>query len=52
MPDRIYRIDADIYFNNTQAIFAVAPDPLAPALEKRLSGDRANGKTKLPGRYS
>ncbi len=30
--DRIYRIDADIYFNNTQAIFAVAPDPLAPAL--------------------
>lgn len=30
--DRIYRLDADIYFNNTQAIFAVAPDPLAPAL--------------------
>src|SRR5215212_749585 len=30
--DRIYRVDADIYFNNTQAIFAVAPDPLAPAL--------------------
>src|SRR5436190_9532055 len=30
--DRIYRIDADIYFNNTQAIFAVAPDPLAPTL--------------------
>ena len=25
--DRIYRVDADIYFNNTQAIFAVAPDP-------------------------
>src|SRR5436853_3889073 len=32
--DRIYRIDADIYFNNTQAIFAVAPDPLAPALKR------------------
>src|SRR5690349_14332292 len=30
--DRIYRLDADIYFNNTSAIFAVAPDPLAPAL--------------------
>jgi putative ABC transport system permease protein len=30
--DRIYRLDADIYFNNTQASFAVAPDPLAPAL--------------------
>src|SRR3954464_2174194 len=30
--DRIYRLDADIYFNNTQAIFAVAPDPLGPAL--------------------
>src|SRR6476620_389387 len=30
--DRIYRLDADIYFNNTQAIFAVAPDPLAPRL--------------------
>ncbi len=30
--DRIYRLDADIYFNNTQAIFAVCPDPLAPAL--------------------
>src|SRR6185312_16697196 len=32
--NRIYRLDADIYFNNTQAIFAVAPDPLAPALVK------------------
>ncbi len=30
--DRIFRLDADIYFNNTSAIFAVAPDPLAPAL--------------------
>ncbi len=30
--DRIYRLDADIYFNNTQATFAVAPDPLGPAL--------------------
>jgi putative ABC transport system permease protein len=32
--DRIYRIDADIFFNNTSAIFALAPDPLAPALKK------------------
>jgi len=32
--DRIYRIHADIYFNNTSAIFAVAPDPLAPALKR------------------
>ena len=32
--DRIYRLDADIYFNNTSAIFAVAPDPLAPALKR------------------
>ena len=30
--DRIYRIDADIFFNGSEAIFAVAPDPLAPAL--------------------
>lgn len=30
--DRIYRLDADIYFNNTQATFAVAPDPLATTL--------------------
>lgn len=30
--NRIYRLDADIYFNNTQATFAVAPNPLAPAL--------------------
>src|SRR5689334_3448146 len=30
---RIYRLDADIYFNDTQAIFAVAPDPLAPTLK-------------------
>src|SRR6185295_1367026 len=32
--DRIFRLDADIYFNNTQASFAVAPDPLAPALKR------------------
>ena len=32
--NRIYRLDADIYFNNTQAIFAVSPDPLGPALVK------------------
>ncbi len=32
--DRIYRLDADIYFNNTSAIFAVAPDPLAPTLKR------------------
>jgi putative ABC transport system permease protein len=32
--DRIYRLDADIYFNDTQAIFAVAPDPLAPTLKQ------------------
>ena len=32
--DRIYRVDADIYFNNTSAIFAVAPNPLAPALKR------------------
>ncbi len=32
--DRIYRLDADIYFNNTTAIFAVAPDPLAPTLKR------------------
>ena len=32
--DRIYRIDADIYFNNTSAIFAVAPDPLALTLKR------------------
>jgi putative ABC transport system permease protein len=31
---RIYRLDADIYFNDTQAIFAVAPDPLAPTLKQ------------------
>ena len=30
--DRIYRLDADIFFNGTQANFAVAPDPLGPAL--------------------
>jgi putative ABC transport system permease protein len=30
---RIYRLDADIYFNDTQATFAVAPDPLAPTLK-------------------
>ncbi len=32
--NRVYRLQADIYFNNTQANFAVAPDPLAPALVK------------------
>ena len=32
--DRIYRLDADIYFNNTSAIFAVAPDPLALTLKR------------------
>ena len=32
--DRIYRLDADIYFNNTQATFAVAPDPLALTLKR------------------
>ncbi|MDP4148197.1 MAG: ABC transporter permease [Bacteroidota bacterium] len=32
--DRIYRLDADIYFNNTSAIFATAPDPLALTLKK------------------
>ncbi len=34
--DRIYRLDADIYFNNTSAIFAVAPDPLAPTLKREF----------------
>ena len=32
--NRIYRLDADIYFNDTQAIFAVAPDPLAITLKR------------------
>lgn len=32
MADRIYRLEADIYFNNTQANFATSPDPMAPAL--------------------
>jgi putative ABC transport system permease protein len=32
--DRIYRIDADIYFNGTQVNFAVSPEPLAAALLK------------------
>ncbi|HVY74532.1 MAG TPA: ABC transporter permease [Puia sp.] len=31
---RIYRLDADIYFNNTQANFATSPDPLAPTLKR------------------
>jgi putative ABC transport system permease protein len=31
---RIYRIDADIYFNNTQANFATSPDPLGPTLKR------------------
>jgi putative ABC transport system permease protein len=30
--NRIYRLDADIYFNNTEANMAVAPDPLPPAM--------------------
>jgi putative ABC transport system permease protein len=30
--NRIYRLDADIYFNNTEADMATAPDPLPPAL--------------------
>jgi putative ABC transport system permease protein len=32
--DRIYRLDADIFFNNTSAIFAEAPDPLAITLKR------------------
>jgi putative ABC transport system permease protein len=32
--DRIYRLDADLYFNSTSAIFAVAPDPLALTLKR------------------
>ena len=28
--DRIYRLDADIYFNNTQFTASASPDPLAP----------------------
>ncbi|MEP6949772.1 MAG: ABC transporter permease [Ginsengibacter sp.] len=32
--NRIYRINADIYFNNTEANMAVAPEPLAPALKR------------------
>ncbi len=30
--NRIYRLDADIFFNNTQSNFSTAPDPLGPAL--------------------
>lgn len=30
--DRIYRIDADILFNNTQFTAAIAPEPMAPTL--------------------
>ena len=30
--NRIYRLDADIYFNNTEADMAVAPDPLPTAM--------------------
>ena len=36
--ERIYRIDADIFFNNTSAIFAVSPDPLGPALKRDFPG--------------
>jgi putative ABC transport system permease protein len=32
--DRIYRLDADIYFNNTQFTASVAPKPLALTLAK------------------
>jgi putative ABC transport system permease protein len=32
--DRIYRLDADLYFNNTQFTAAASPDPLAPTLVK------------------
>ncbi|MGC4035906.1 MAG: ABC transporter permease [Chitinophagaceae bacterium] len=32
--NNIYRLDADIYFNNTQFTSAVAPAPLAPTLKK------------------
>jgi len=32
--DRIYRLDADLYFNNTQFTAASSPGPLAPALVK------------------
>ena len=30
--DRIYRLDADIFFNGTQFTASVSPDPLAPTL--------------------
>jgi len=30
--DRIYRIDADLYFNNTQFVAAVSPEPMAATL--------------------
>ena len=32
--ERIYRLDADIYFNNTQFSSAASPKPMAPALAK------------------
>jgi putative ABC transport system permease protein len=32
--DRIYRLDADIYFNNTQFTSSSSPDPIAPTLVK------------------
>ena len=32
--DRIYRLDADLYFNNTQFTAANSPRPMAPALIK------------------
>ena len=32
--DRIYRLDADIYFNNTQFTSATSPKPMAPQLVK------------------
>src|ERR1041384_862630 len=34
--DRIYRIDADIYFNNTQFTSATTPEPLGPTLMREF----------------
>ncbi len=34
----IYRIDADIYFNNTQSNFSTAPDPLGLTLVREYPG--------------
>jgi putative ABC transport system permease protein len=35
--ENIYRLDADIFFNGTQFTSSVAPGPLAPCTEERLS---------------